>query len=380
MSFFVLLITFGYALLLLCLAMPALNYQPLTMTRRSQDIAIRFSIIVVYRNEIHALPTVLQSLLNQDYDPALLEVILVNDASKDGSKELVAELIKQHPSFHFIHFDRNAKSASAKKDGITQALSIATHEHILLTDADCTLPQSWVSAYNTHYQSYADAIIVAGPVRLSGTGFLAGLQQLEMLALQTITAGAFAIRQPFMCNGANFSFKKEAFETVHGYTGNDHLSSGDDVFLLEKLAAEDVTQCHYLKNLNAVVTTTAKSSWKEMMEQRARWSRKSTKTKSLLNKLVAVHVAAASLLFVVAPLLAAFHLISIELMVSFYMLKFFTDFVVLVVGNQLYTMRNWMLILIPQFFMYPFIVIAIGLKSLGTVKWQDRSIDQSYLQ
>ncbi|WP_052476773.1 glycosyltransferase [Nonlabens marinus] len=356
--------------------MPALNYQPITVTRRLNNHPITFSIIVVYRNEIDALPTLLKSLSEQDYNPALLEIILVNDASIDGSQEFVNEFIKKNLSMHYIHFDRTPKSVSAKKDGITQAISRATQEHILLTDADCVVPKTWISAYSRHYQSYADASLVAGPVRLNGQGFLAGLQQLEMLALQTITTGAFALRQPFMCNGANLSFKKKAFEAVQGYLGNDHLSSGDDVFLLEKLAAEDVLQCHYLKNTQALISTSPKNSWKEMIEQRARWSRKSTETKSLLNKLVAFHVATASLLFVFAPLLYVFHLISIELMWSFYFLKFFTDFVVLVIGNQLYQVSSWMRYFILQFFMYPFIVIAIGLKSLGSIKWQDRSIDR----
>jgi len=378
MSFVVILIGLGYAMLLLCLAMPALRYQPLAISEKKNLSAkpMGFSVIVVYRNEFLVLPALLESFKNQHYEKELLEFWLVNDGSTDGSQDLITNFAKENPGLHLKTIDRLPTSNSAKKDGIHQAVAQASFPHILLTDADCTLPQTWASSYNLHYQNYADSLLVAGPVAVTGNGFTAALQQLEMIALQTITLGAFAMRQPFMCNGANLSFSKEAFREVDGYLGNDHLSSGDDVFLLEKLAAENVIQCHYLKDPRAIVQTGSKSSVKELIQQRARWARKGTQTKSLLNKLVGFHVAAASLLFLLVPILWVLGLISVETSVSFYLLKFFADFVVLVIGNQFFDKKNWLSYFIPQYVLYPVLVIAIGLKSMGTLQWHERSIDQ----
>ncbi len=376
MSFFAILISFGYALTLLCLAMPALRYVPSTLSRKRENHRHHFTVIIVYRNEISALPNLLESLKDQIYDSEFFEILMVNDGSTDGSQESIKRFARENPTLNLQLLNRESHSNSAKKDGITQAIHLASHEHILLTDADCTLPDTWIASYAIHYQKYKNALLVAGPVTLSGTGFIPTLQQLEMIALQTITCGAFAMRQPFMCNGANLSFTKTAFELVDGYHGNDHLSSGDDIFLLEKLAAEDVLQCHYLKDAEAIVQTSSKSRWREMIVQRARWARKGKYSKSLLNKLVAFQVAAMSLLILISPILWWSEWLPLRILVAVYFLKFFSDFVVLVIGNQFLPHKNWVYYFLPQFIIYPIAVLWIGVRSLGQIEWKGRTIDQ----
>ena len=44
-----------------------------------------------------------------------------------------------------------------------------------------------------------------------------------------------------MCNGANLAFTKQAYEAVNGYLNHLHISSGEDVFLLEDLKKIDST-------------------------------------------------------------------------------------------------------------------------------------------
>ncbi|PRP68073.1 glycosyltransferase [Nonlabens agnitus] len=375
MSFVVLLISFGYCLILLGLAMPALRYMPSSLSRKRTQHHHRFSIIVVYRNEVRALPQLLESIRQMDYPKDACEWWFVNDESTDGSKSLVQDFAAGNPSIQIHLLERPKRSASAKKDGITAAVSQSSYDHIITTDADCLLPKTWLLSFNNHYQQFADAMLVAAPIQLSGKGFIAAIQQLEMMALQAITAGSFAMRQPFMCNGANLSFSKNAFNLVDGYLGNDQFSSGDDVFLLEKLAAEDVLQCHYLKSEEAIVTTPAKSSFNALIEQRARWSRKGKHTKSLLNKLVSAHVFLMNLLFLGVPVLLLLDLMDFKLGVMVILIKFFTDAVVLLVGNQV-TPFLWARYFLIQFFVYPFVVIAVAARSLGTIEWHGRSIDQ----
>jgi cellulose synthase/poly-beta-1,6-N-acetylglucosamine synthase-like glycosyltransferase len=356
--------------------MPALRYKPVALAIKKGTVEkLGFSVVVVYRNEEAALPALLQSLKDQNYNAALTEFFFVNDDSDDKSQEILRQFSKDNPSLNIELIDRFPTSNSAKKDSITQALLKTNFNHVITTDADCILPSTWIASFNTHYQNYADALLVAAPVKLSGHGFIAATQQLEMMALQTITAGAFAIRQPFMCNGANLSFKKSAFLEVHGYAGNDHLSSGDDIFLLEKLAAEDVLQCHYLKDSKAIVETASKTQWNSLIQQRARWARKGKETKSLLNKLLAFQVVAMSLLFIISPVFYLTALIPLRLLIGIYLIKFFTDFVVLIIGNQFLEMKNWSHYFILNFFIYPFVVIAVGVKSWNSIQWHGRSID-----
>ncbi len=377
MSFIIILMLLGYSMSLLCLAMPAIQYSPHPLSKNLVDKNYSFSVIVVYRNEANVLPQLLKGFEAQSYPSELFEVLLINDGSTDDSVKIVEQFKKDHPAINLVIKNRLEQSASAKKDGIAQAVKIARHDHIITTDADCSLPPNWIQSYNDHYKEYSNATLVAGPVAIEGSGFTARLQELEMIALQTIAMGAFFIGQPFLCSGANLCFRKKAFYQVSGYEGNDHLSSGDDVFLLEKLAAENILQVHYLKNQKAIVTTTAKKTFAAMMEQRARWARKGTETKSTLNKFVAFHVGIISLFFFLMPLFLWLDLVDQQLFVAFYLVKLFTDFVVLLVGNQFYESKQWSLFFVPNYFVYPYTVIGSGLKSIGTINWRGRPIDKN---
>ncbi|AZQ42829.1 glycosyltransferase [Nonlabens ponticola] len=379
MMFVVVVISLGYALLLLSLAMPALTYQPHPTSRKKNvgSAPIKFTIIITYRNEAAVLPRLLGSIAQVDYPADCSQWILVNDASEDNSAKIISDFKETYKHLNLKMLDRIPQSNSGKKDAITQALDQALYDNIITTDADCQLPNHWLKAYNQHYQQYADAQFIAAPVIIESDDLLTQLQASEMLSLQAISIGAFSYRQPFLSNGANMSFLKEAFYQVDGYAGNNQISSGDDIFLLEKLAAEDVIQCHYLKSDDAIVTTLPKRSLNGIIRQRVRWSKKGSKTKSMLNKLVSFQVLAMSLLWIVAPLLYLVEVITLDLWLIVWILKFFTDAIVLLIGSTALNqsgLNSWFLI---NHLGYPFIVIAIAFKSItAKVIWNDRVIDR----
>ena len=355
--------------------MPALQYRPNALTQLESKDPINFTIIIVYRNEADLLPVLLRSIASIDYPSDQAQWIFVNDDSTDHSQDLLSTFGAKHKHLDILLMDRPMITNSAKKDAITVALSQSLFHHIIVTDADCSLPKTWLQAYSRHYQDYSNALLVAGPIRLVGKGLIASIQQLEMRALQAITVGSFAIRKPFMCNGANLSFKKEGFYLVDGYLGNNHISSGDDIFLLEKMVAENRLQCHYLKDSDAVVSTPVKASWTSMIVQRARWGRKGSQTKSLINKLMGFHVMAMNLLFISLPFLYLFDLVSLKLWIGTLIIKLFTDIVVVIIGNQL-DPSNSIKYFPLHFLIYPIITIMIGLKMLGTINWHGRTIDR----
>ena len=76
--------------------------------------------------------------------------------------------------------------------------------------------------------------MIAGAVTYDcNSSFLHQFQQLDMASLQGATIGSFGIDQGFMCNGANLAYTKSLFTALDGFTGNDKIASGDDVFLGE---------------------------------------------------------------------------------------------------------------------------------------------------
>ncbi|OUS21609.1 glycosyl transferase [Nonlabens dokdonensis] len=373
MSWLFLFIVCGYALVIILLSKELLTY-PKTEINDTTKL-LPFTVIINYRNEQANLPVLLSSIKNQEYNLDLIQWIFVNDHSTDGSLAILKQFKKENTDVSIFLLDRKVKSASGKKDGISQAIELSSHNHIITTDADCMLPQNWLLSYNAIYNKHPDAHFIAAPVMIDQKkSIISSLQTQEMNALQLITVGGFSYRQPFMCNGANMSFTKDAFHEVNGYEGNDHISSGDDIFLLEKLVAEDVMKCHYLKNKEAIVTTFPKDSFKDMISQRARWAQKGSETKSMLNKLVSFQVLAMSLLFILSPLFWVFEMINSPMFVGILATKLFTDVMVLFTSDRFFENVKWRFVPI-NFFIYPILVIIIAFLSLKRSDWQGRKIN-----
>lgn len=377
--FLILVISLGYLFIVLGLVMEGWTYKarPHRASPSSVTHDFNFSVMINYRNEANHLKALLASILQLNYDFQKVEFLFINDGSCDNGLEILKDFAGKHQHITIQLLNRKPVSQSPKKDGITQALELAKYEHIICTDADVVLPAKWLQAFNKHYQLLPDQHFVAAPVEMMlNNQLLAHIQHCEMVALQMTTMGGFSIRQPFMCNGANMSFRKTAFKEVNGYEDNNHISSGDDIFLLEKLVAEDVLKCSYLKSKEAIVSTYPKPSWSAMITQRVRWAQKGTATKSSLNKLVSIQVVLMSLLFLITPILWSLGWITGIQLLSITTIKVVVDVVVLFVGNRFFNNKKWPVYLLPQLVIYPIVVIIIAIKSLGTPQWKERKISR----
>jgi cellulose synthase/poly-beta-1,6-N-acetylglucosamine synthase-like glycosyltransferase len=79
-----------------------------------------------------------------------------------------------------------------------------------------------------------------------------------------------------ICNGANLAYEKKLFHEVGGFKGIDHVASGDDVLLMQKVVRFHPDAVGFLKNHDATVFTQAKPNLKEFYNQRMRWATKSS--------------------------------------------------------------------------------------------------------
>ena len=79
-----------------------------------------------------------------------------------------------------------------------------------------------------------------------------------------------------MCNGANLAYEKKLFAEVGGFSGIDHIASGDDMLLMHKIAKKFPERIFYLKAKDAIVSTRPMPTWKKFLNQRIRWASKAT--------------------------------------------------------------------------------------------------------
>ncbi|RYZ25560.1 MAG: glycosyltransferase [Chitinophagaceae bacterium] len=236
--------------------------------------AIGFSLIIPLRNEAQNLPRLLESIAALDYPRELFEVIFIDDASGDDSPAIINRWRMQHGLVTTTLIENIQITASPKKNAILRAMPIARFDWVITTDADCSLPQNWLRAFNGYIEK-SNVEMVAAPVVFTRVrGLLASFQRLDFLSLQAVTLGSFGIDRPFMCNGANLAYTKKLFREAGGFQGNEAIASGDDVFLLQRVASLCPEKLGYLKSRDAIVETLPEKTIGRLLNQRVRWAAK----------------------------------------------------------------------------------------------------------
>jgi cellulose synthase/poly-beta-1,6-N-acetylglucosamine synthase-like glycosyltransferase len=257
----------------------------------------RFSIIIPARNEEDNMINTIEDLAGQYYPHELFEVIIIDDDSTDQTYQIShakIEAIKTvYPNFRLLKTPADVIYTSGhKKHAIEYGVDQAENEWIITTDADCRRGKFWLSSI-AGFIKHENPVLVSAPVLFQHErSIFQKIQSLEFLSLVGMGAAAIGNGSPNLCNGANLVYKKSAFYEVGGFSDNLELSSGDDEFLMHKIAATHPGKIHFLKNKEAFVFTQAHKTLKDFIRQRKRWVSKSTKyrKKEVTGILVFVYV------------------------------------------------------------------------------------------
>ncbi|WP_163397919.1 glycosyltransferase family 2 protein [Flavobacterium fluviatile] len=329
----------------------------------------RFTIIVPFRNEAQNLPNLLESFSNLNYPTDLFEVILVDDNSHEKTQIL-------NQKFQIAVIDNIRTSNSPKKDAITTAMQHVKTDWVITTDADCIVPENWLLTFDNYIQENEISMLAAAVTYECKNSFLDHFQQLDLTSLQGATIGSFGLNNGFMCNGANFAYRKSLFEKLNGFEGNDKIASGDDVFLLQKAIQVFPKEVHYLKAEEAIVTTQPTETWKILFYQRVRWAAKASSYKSEFGKLLGLIVFFGNLSFVIGFLFLLFGIWPYPVFVLFAFFKFAIDFVLLYVTSIFLTKGKIKSVLLSSL-LYPFFSTTVALYSLfGSYEWKGRKFQK----
>jgi cellulose synthase/poly-beta-1,6-N-acetylglucosamine synthase-like glycosyltransferase len=228
------------------------------------------SILIPARNEAENIGHCLHHVLTQTYPSQLLEILVINDHSTDQTAALVRQM--SDPLIRLLDLP---EGAAGKKAAITYGIGQARGDLIITTDADCTVPENWLQYLVSFYQAYGPVFITA-PVNLVGENTaLERFQSLDTLGTMILTGAGIQSATLHMSNGANLAYAKSAFEAVGGFSGIDHLASGDDMLLMHKMALAYPGRLAFLKQATAAVHTRAVDNWQDFFQQRLRWGTKS---------------------------------------------------------------------------------------------------------
>ena len=334
-----------------------------------------FSIIIPFRNEEENIEMLIESLNRIEYPKSKYEVIFVNDNSDDHSLEIVQKLLKLI-SFKYKVLSQ-VPEVSGKKGALALGINNASNPWIITTDADCTVRPLWLKLYDQKLEEF-DVVMLVGPINFTSdeTGFIDAFQKLDLFALIGTSIGSFGIGMPLLSSGANLLFSKDAFYEVDGYDGNMEIASGDDMFLMEKFKKKYPNRLMYLKAYGATVYTRSMSDFNEFINQRLRWSAKSSSYGSLFVKAVGIGVGLSNFALIILFFLAIFGvslgnvlpIIFLQIVGNLWLIKITSNF--LRDNKKLY---YYPLVAI----VYPFYILIIAVVSqFSTFEWKGREFNK----
>lgn len=336
----------------------------------------KVSIVIPARNEEQNIKTCLDAVLSQNYPKELLEVIVVDDHSTDGTAKVVRSCGE---SVKYIDLQQEIQSGEKvnayKKYALAKGVESSTGDLIVTTDADCFAGPDWIRNIVAKYQQEKPVMIVAPVDYDADKSVLQQFQSLDFMSMQGITAAALQLNLGNMSNGANLAFSRSAFEDVGGYSGVDHIASGDDYLLMMKMQRAYPSKISYLRSKDAIVKTQPQHSWGDFFQQRIRWASKSGKYDDKRLTLLLALVYLFNLSFLAAFIGGFFYYPLFGVLICMFLVKTEIELIYLYPVSKFFGKTSQ---IITFTFYQPlhiaYIIIAGLLGFVGVYKWKGRKV------
>jgi len=330
------------------------------------------SIIIAARNEAENIEACLNTLDENEYPKESYEVILIDDHSDDDTYTLATQL-----GISNLKVIKQDEHKHGKKQALKKGIALAKGALILTSDADCEYDKHWLKTMVSFFESH-QARLITGPIAFTKEkGFLQKFQALDLIGLMAVTGSGIQTEKQFMANGSNMLYSKAVFDEVDGYRGNEHLASGDDMFLIHKVAEKYPDDIYFVKAKEAIVETEAEPGLRDFLAQRKRWA---TKTTHYTDKRLVFVLGAVFLLSVTIILnilfLWVFDLLFLFIGLFQLFIKMILDYLFLSNISKFFEAKKLMKVFIPSNLFHLFYISYSGISGLfgGKYEWKGRKL------
>ncbi len=221
-----------------CIETPIINHYPPT-------IMVKLSAIVCTYNRASSLGPTLDSLARQSAEPALWEIVVVDNNSTDNTEDVVAKLSEENPSLSVLYVKEEKQGLShARNRGIEESKG----GYILFLDDDIIADPALVGAYIEFFDLHPFAQACGGVVEAlyeEGRPVWATYYTDRMLAgVVDLGPRVNKFRGGKYPTGANFAVRRKAFDRFGtfnpdlGRTGETPLG-GEEKDLFDRFRKED---------------------------------------------------------------------------------------------------------------------------------------------
>ena len=193
------------------------------------------SIIICSHNELSNLRRLIPKLVSQEYQS--FEVIIVDDRSSDGTTEWLNLQQSSDSRIRLISITETPTGINPKKHALITGISAATHDKLLLTDADCIpVSNQWIKGMVAGYDNDRIEVILGFSGYYKLPGLLNALIRYETLITAIQYFSRAIAHKPYMGVGRNLSYRKSFFKRTGGLSNVMHITGGDDDLIINQYA------------------------------------------------------------------------------------------------------------------------------------------------
>lgn len=236
--------------------------------KRTDTTLPAVSVIVAVRDGESTISTCLQNIIAQNYPRDLLEIIVVDDHSNDDTFHLLQALQKS-AGFLILRNLTAAGYESSKKAALELAVAHAHGEILLFTDADCAPPSQWVKNMVSCFSPEVGLVAGFSP-QTTADSWWNGFLLCDSAAAAFVAAGTIGWGRGVTCTGRNLAYRKQAYEDVDGFSVLPDSLSGDDDFMLQRIAAHPKWKIRYSLDSQTVVPAQGPQNLRHFLRQKQR--------------------------------------------------------------------------------------------------------------
>lgn len=201
------------------------------------------SVVISAKNEAHNLIHTLPVIASQNYP--LFEVIVVNDHSNDGTKEVIEDCIARFPHIKMVELNSSVTNVIGKKFPLSIGIKTAMYNHLLLTDADCMpASENWLQLMAAHFNREKQIIIGYNRIQ-QRKNWMNKLIRYELVHYAIQFFSYHLIKIPMMGVGKNLAYTKELFIENKGFTSHYHIPYGEDTLFINRVATSKNCDIEY---------------------------------------------------------------------------------------------------------------------------------------
>lgn len=221
------------------------------------------SVLIPAYNEEKTILRTLESVYALDYPKNKLEVIVVNDGSKDDTEKVIRKYIHNKPNFQLLSHPNRGKAAS-----LNRALNLARGEFFACLDADSFVASDTLKKMLALYENENNpklAIVTPAMKVYQPKNMLQKVQWLEYLVIILISRLSSHLDSLYVAPGPFSLYRTEIIRKIGGF---DEQNITEDQEIAYRLQQHQylIKQC-----TNGYVYTTAPKEIKPFYSQRRRW-------------------------------------------------------------------------------------------------------------